>query len=83
MMPGQLNVLLVKASIPHKMVFEMDEVKDDFKNMDVTIVVGASDTVSRQVEPIHTFSMYLYQISNWFLEDGTLKKLKVGVGISI
>jgi len=46
-MPGQLNVLLAEASVPYDMVFEMDEVNDDFENVDVTIVIGASDTVSR------------------------------------
>jgi len=46
-MPGQLNVLLAEASVPYDMVFEMDEVNEDFGNTDVTIVIGASDTVSR------------------------------------
>lgn len=46
-MPGQLNVLLAEANVPYDMVFEMDEVNDDFDNTDVTIVIGASDTVSR------------------------------------
>ena len=48
-MPGQLNVLLAEASVPYDMVFEMDEVNDDFDKTDVTIVIGASDTVSRSV----------------------------------
>jgi NAD(P) transhydrogenase len=46
-MPGQLNVLLAEASVPYDMVFEMEEVNDDFEKTDVTIVIGASDTVSR------------------------------------
>ena len=46
-MPGQLNVLLAKTSVPYNIVFEMDEVNSDFDNTDVTIVIGASDTVSR------------------------------------
>jgi NAD/NADP transhydrogenase beta subunit len=29
------------------MVFEMEEVNEDFDKTDVTIVIGASDTVSR------------------------------------
>ena len=48
-MPGQLNVLLAEASVPYDMVFEMDEVNDDFPVVDVTLVIGASDTVSRYV----------------------------------
>ncbi len=46
-MPGQLNVLLAEANVPYDMVYEMDEINDDFEKTDVTIVIGASDTVSR------------------------------------
>ena len=46
-MPGQLNVLLAEASVPYEMVFEMEEINDDFDNTDLTLVIGASDTVSR------------------------------------
>ena len=49
-MPGQLNVLLAEANIPYDMVFEMEEVNDDFQNTDVTLVVGASDTVNSDAE---------------------------------
>lgn len=48
-MPGQLNVLLAEAGVPYDMVFEMEEVNDEFPDVDVTLVIGASDTVSRLV----------------------------------
>ncbi|PCH38168.1 PNTB-domain-containing protein [Wolfiporia cocos MD-104 SS10] len=45
-MPGQCNVLLAEASVPYDIVLEMDEINDDFTDTDVTLVIGANDTVN-------------------------------------
>lgn len=45
-MPGQCNVLLAEASVPYDIVFEMDEINDDFASTDLTLVIGANDTVN-------------------------------------
>ena len=45
-MPGQCNVLLAEASVPYDIVLEMDEINDDFNDTDVTLVIGANDTVN-------------------------------------
>ena len=45
-MPGQCNVLLAEASVPYDIVLEMDEINDDFTDTDLTIVIGANDTVN-------------------------------------
>jgi len=49
-MPGQLNVLLAEAGIPYDVVLEMEEINDDFPNTDITLVVGANDTVNSAAE---------------------------------
>lgn len=57
-MPGQLNVLLAEASVPYDFVFEMEEVNDDFPDVDVVLVIGASDTVSSAAEDDPSCSIY-------------------------
>jgi len=49
-MPGQLNVLLAEAGVPYDVVLEMEEINDDFPSTDVTLVVGANDTVNSAAE---------------------------------
>lgn len=45
-MPGQLNVLLAEVGIPYDIVHEMEEINDDIPNTDLTLVVGANDTIN-------------------------------------
>jgi len=49
-MPGQLNVLLAEAGVPYDYVLEMEEINDDFESTDLTLVVGANDTVNSSAE---------------------------------
>jgi len=51
-MPGQMNVLLAEAGVPHEWVFEMDEVNPEMDKQDVVLIVGANDVVNSAAQEL-------------------------------
>lgn len=45
-MPGHMDVLLIEAGVPFEDVYEMDDINEEFRNADLTIVVGANDVLN-------------------------------------
>jgi len=45
-LPGHMNVLLAESNIPYDIVLEMDEINENFQDIDLVFVIGANDIVN-------------------------------------
>lgn len=80
-MPGQLNVLLAEAGVPYDIVHEMDEINDDMPEVDLTLVIGANDTVnSAAEEDPNSIIAGMPVIRVWLSKQVIIMKRTLGVG---
>lgn len=80
-MPGQLNVLLAEAGVPYDVVQEMDELNDDFPDTDLTLVIGANDTVNSAAEDDpNSIIAGMPVLRVWKSDQVVVMKRSLGVG---
>jgi len=80
-MPGQLNVLLAEAGVPYDIVYEMEEINEDMPEVDLTLVIGANDTVnSAAEEDPNSIIAGMPVIRVWLSKQVIVMKRSLGVG---
>jgi len=80
-MPGQMNVLLAEADVPHDWVKEMDEVNDSLDQYDMCFCIGSNDIVNSAAQEMEGCSIWgMPVIEVWKSKQVIFMKRSMGGG---
>lgn len=72
---------MAEVGVPYDIVFELDEINDDFKEADLVLVVGANDTVnSGAIEDENSPIAGMPVLKVWEAETCVVMKRTMGSG---
>ncbi|MBK1735933.1 NAD(P) transhydrogenase subunit beta [Halorhodospira abdelmalekii] len=71
-MPGHMNVLLAEAGVPYDMIYDMDEINEEFEGTDVVLIIGANDVVNPAAREDESSPIYGMPILNVDYADNVL-----------
>lgn len=82
-LPGHMNVLLAEAKVPYDIVFEMDEINEEWDQVDVVLVIGANDIVNPGALDDPSSPIYgMPVLECWKAADVVVMKRSMGAGYS-
>lgn len=76
-----MNVLLVEVKVLYDIVLEMDEINDDFVDIDIVLVIGVNDMVNLAVQDdLKSLIVGMFVLEVWKVQNVIVFKCLMNIG---